>query len=106
MKFLFDHDVPDELGYFLSQLGHEVGRLREELLTDTPDAEVLAHAVRREWLLITCNRDDFLKLASAQTHAGIIILIRRRSRVAERAALLRLLERAGSEGLGGNINFA
>jgi predicted nuclease of predicted toxin-antitoxin system len=106
MKFLFDHDVPDELSHFLRQLGHEVRRLREELPTGTPDAEVLAHAARREWLLMTCNRDDFLKLASAQTHAGIVILIRRRSRVAERAALLRLLQRAGPEGLAGNINFA
>ena len=106
MTFLFDHDVPDDLGHFLIQLGHEVRRLREELPTDTPDADVLTHATRHEWLLITCNRDDFLALASGQTHAGMIILIRRRSRVAERAALLRLLERAGPEGLAGNINFA
>jgi hypothetical protein len=83
-----------------------VRQLRAESPTDTPGAEVLAHVARREWLSITCNRDDFLKLASVQTHADIIILIRRRSRVAERAALLRLLERAGLEGLAGNINFA
>lgn len=106
MKFLFDHDVPDELGYFLTHLGHEVRRLREELSADTPDADVLAHAARQRWLLVTCNRDDFLKLASAQAHAGLVILIRRRSRVAERAALLRLLQRAGPDGLAGNINFA
>jgi predicted nuclease of predicted toxin-antitoxin system len=106
MKVLFDHDVPDELGYFLRQLGHEVHRLREELPTNTPDAEVLAHAARQGCLLLTCNRDDYLKLASYQAHAGIIILIRRRSRVAERAALLRLLQRAGREALAGNINFA
>jgi predicted nuclease of predicted toxin-antitoxin system len=106
MNFLFDHDVPDELSFFLSQLGHEPHRLRNELPTDTPDADVLAHAARQGWLLLTCNRDDFLKLASTQTHAGIIILIRRRSRVAERAALLRLLQRAGPAGLTGNFNFA
>ena len=29
MKFLFDHDVPDEMPYSLSALGHEVIRLRE-----------------------------------------------------------------------------
>jgi hypothetical protein len=33
-------------------------------------------------------------------------MIRRRSRAAERAALLRLIERAGAEGLADNINFA
>lgn len=30
MKFLFDKDVPDELGNFLTHLGHEMRRLREE----------------------------------------------------------------------------
>jgi hypothetical protein len=36
----------------------------------------------------------------------VVIVIRRRSRAAERAALLRLVEGAGPEGLRGNINFA
>jgi hypothetical protein len=35
-----------------------------------------------------------------------IIVIRRRTRAAERAALYRLLERAGETGLRGNVNFA
>jgi hypothetical protein len=55
---------------------------------------------------MTCNRDDFLKLAATQPHHGVIILIRRKSRARERAALLRLLERAGETGLRDNINFA
>jgi hypothetical protein len=49
MKFLFDHDVPDELSHFLRQLGHEVRRLREELPTAAQDADVLAHAIRQGW---------------------------------------------------------
>jgi hypothetical protein len=57
-------------------------------------------------VLITCNRDDFLKLAEAKTHVGIIVLIRRRTRAAERAALIGLLDKAGELGIRGNINFA
>jgi len=34
------------------------------------------------------------------------VIIRRKTRAAERAALLRLLERAGESGLRDNINFA
>lgn len=29
MKFLLDHDVPDDLSYLLEQLGHEVTLLRK-----------------------------------------------------------------------------
>jgi hypothetical protein len=36
----------------------------------------------------------------------MIILIRRKSRAQERAALIRLLDKAGESGLRGNINFA
>jgi hypothetical protein len=56
--------------------------------------------------LVTCNRDDFIELAQRQPHHGIIVIVRRRTRAAERAALFRLLERAGESGLKGNINFA
>jgi hypothetical protein len=45
-------------------------------------------------------------LAKRQPHHGIVVIIRRKTRAAERAALFRLLERAGDAGLQGNINFA
>jgi hypothetical protein len=67
---------------------------------------VLRQAAKRQCLLITCNRDDFLAAAGRVPHHGIIILIRRRSRALERAALVRLLDTAGEGGLSGNINFA
>jgi len=56
--------------------------------------------------LLTCNRDDFLQLATMKPHQGIVIAIRGRTRADERAALYRLLERAGEHGLRNNINFA
>ena len=106
MKFLLDHDVPDELSFLLIQLGHEVTLLRHALPADSPDDAVLGFSYDVGCLLITCNRDDFLRLAQVKPHHGIVILVRRRTRAAERAALFSLMERAGESGLTANINFA
>jgi len=106
VNFLLDNDVPEELSYLLEHLGHQVSRVREALPRAAPDAAVLDYAFHHELIVITCNRDDFLQLARQRPHHGIVIVIRRRSRAAERAALLRLVERAGTVGLGDNINFA
>ena len=106
MKFLFDHDVPDDMAFALTALGHDVLRLREVLSATTSDEEIFQFAVKQELILISCNRDDFLNAAQKMVHAGLIILIRRRSRALERAALVRLLDQAGEAGIKGNINFA
>ena len=106
MKFLLDHDVPDDLSYLLKEIGHEVSLLREALAQDASDPRVLQFAHEHDCLLVTCNRDDFVQLARQQPHCGIIVIIRRKSRAAERAALFRVLERAGEAGLKNNINFA
>ena len=106
MKFLLDHDVPEDLTYLLQELGHQIVRLRDVLPQEASDSIVLQFAHEQSCLLVTCNRDDFIELAQRQPHDGIIVIIRRRTRAAERAALFRLLERAGETGLKGNINFA
>jgi predicted nuclease of predicted toxin-antitoxin system len=106
MTFLLDQDTPDDLAYSLQTLHHEVVRLREVLPVNTPDATVLSKAHANNWVIITCNRDDFLALARSQPHAGMIVLIRRKSRAAERSALVRLLDGAGENGIRNNINFA
>jgi predicted nuclease of predicted toxin-antitoxin system len=106
VNFLLDHDVPDAAAFALEMLGHLVVKLREVRSTATPDDEVLRLAGERDYILITCNRDDFLAAASRVVHHGILILIRRKSRVLERAALVRLLDSAGESGLRDNINFA
>jgi predicted nuclease of predicted toxin-antitoxin system len=106
MTFLLDHDVPDDLGYSLLALGHVVAHVRDVLPITSPDAEVLRYANEQGYILLTCNRDDFLELASSNPHAGIIVIIRRKTRAAERAALVQLLDKAGESGISGNINFA
>lgn len=107
MKFLLDHDVPDDVGFSLAVLNHEALKVREVLHGAATDKEVFDLAIERDCVLITCNRDDFLAIVRERTsHSGLIILIRRRSRALERAALIRLIDRAGESGLRGNVNFA
>lgn len=106
MKFLFDHDVPDDLAHALRASGHEVQLLRTVLPVTTPDDDILRLAHERDEVLITCNRDDFLDAVQRIPHVGLIVLIRRRSRAQERAALIRLLDRAGEAGIRHNVNFA
>jgi predicted nuclease of predicted toxin-antitoxin system len=106
VKFLLDHDVPDDLSYLLEQLGHDVTFLRQALPRDSSDEAVFRFAHSTGCILLTCNRDDFLLLAATQPHHGIIIIIRRRTRAEERVALFRLLDRAGETGLRNNVNFA
>ncbi|MEO8621649.1 MAG: DUF5615 family PIN-like protein [bacterium] len=102
----FDHDVPDEFRFSLESLGHVVTRLRFVLPPDSTDAAVLVHAAEEKLVLVSCNRLDFLELAKNAPHHGIILLFRRRTRLAERAALIQLVTQAGEPGIVGNINFA
>jgi predicted nuclease of predicted toxin-antitoxin system len=106
VKFLLDQDVPDDIAYSLEAMDHVVVKLREVFSITAPDDQVLRLAGEQGAILITCNRDDFLAAAGRVAHAGIIILVRRKSRTAERAALIRLLDSAGEGGLSGNVNFA
>jgi predicted nuclease of predicted toxin-antitoxin system len=106
MTFLLDQDTPDDLAFSLHALGHDAVFLRNVLPMDAEDEDVFNHASKQGWIMITCNRDDFLALAKSRPHAGLIILLRRKTRVAERAALVRLLDNAGETGIRNNINFA
>jgi predicted nuclease of predicted toxin-antitoxin system len=106
MTFLLDQDVPDAIARVVQQAGHESLRLREALPVESADDAVLAFAQSRAAVLVTCNRDDFLSLAKTRPHSGIVILIRRESRVLESSRFLRLLQTAGEAGIRNNINFA
>jgi predicted nuclease of predicted toxin-antitoxin system len=83
----------------------EVMLLRKVPPEDASDESVLQFAHDNDCVLLTCNRDDFLQLARHKPHRGIVVVIRRRTRAAERAALFRLLDSAGESGLKDNINF-
>ncbi len=80
--------------------------LRDVLPVRADDTTVLRYAAERGYVVITCNREDFVAEAQNIAHAGIILIFRRNTRSAERAALINLLDRAGEAGIAGNINFA
>ena len=82
MRFLLDNDMPDVVARVLVEAGHEVFLLRNVLPKKSVDSAVLDYTASA-LLLITCNRDDFIPLASTRAHSGLIILIRRRSRILE-----------------------
>ena len=106
MKFLVDEDVAVEVFRCLQQHGHEVQLVFEVPGPRTPDDQVWEHAIHTEAIVVTCNRDDFLKLAGTAPETGLIIVNRRRTRQAECRKLLDLVSSAGETGLRRNINFA
>jgi predicted nuclease of predicted toxin-antitoxin system len=87
VKFFLDHDVPETIAGVLVRAGYEVSLLRNVLPIDAKDYQVLDFATHHSLVLVTCNRDDFLNLANKMPHNGIIIIVRRRTRAAECAAL-------------------
>ena len=107
MRFLLDHDIPDDIGRLLRHWGHEVTVLRDALPITTADESIFAYVCQHRLVVVTCNRNHFLVLAGdTPNHPGLIILIRRRTRHLECARLHALLSRAGDAGIVGNINFA
>ena len=106
MKFLLDQDVPAEIGRVLARAGHEVVCERDVMAISAADDAVFEYAVEQGFVLVTCNRDDFIHLAAPRRHSGLIVVIRRKTRIMECAKLLHLLNVAGEVGIAGNINFA
>lgn len=106
MKFFLDHDVPAAVKDALTRHGHEVIGVTDVLPGDSADELIFTTAQQNRCVMITCNRNDFLALAKKAPHYGLIILIRRRSAQLECTNLLRLIRRAGQQGLDSNINFA
>ena len=106
MTFFLDQDVPDDVARWLRHRGHLVTCLRDVLPVTATDSDALAWARAQDAILVSCNRRDFLALRPEGTHPGIVVLVRRRTRQAEIAAMQRLLAGAGQQGLANNINFA
>jgi len=80
--------------------------LREVLPTTTTDSDAWQWARAHGAVFVSCNRNDVLALRPVGEHPGVVILVRRRTRQAEIAAMQKLLIGAGEEGLANNINFA
>ncbi len=103
--------MPDEVEQLLRYWKHDVRRLREVLPVTAADLAVFEWAQREQRIIISCNRNHFLELArqaasKEQAFAGLVVLIRRRTRQSECAHLVSLLRRAGDSGVSGNVNLA
>ena len=70
MKFLVDEDVAIEAARCLRQAGHEVLLVPEVLGVRTDDVDIWRHAVQTQSIVVTCNRQDFLELASTDQPPG------------------------------------
>ena len=65
IPFFTDNDVADSVGDIISEAGHKLTRLRDFMLTDSPD-EVVATACRENGqVLVTHNWKDFRKILKA-----------------------------------------
>ena len=106
MKFLLDHDVSSHVLHALTAANHEVVRLGDVLPTASEDEAVFKKAFELGCVAVTCNRNDYLDLAKRLPFHGLIILVRRNPPVLEGRRILRLLSKAGEDGILGNINFA
>ena len=62
------HDVPRPVADALLRHGHDVVVLQDALPVTSTDEQVFAPAIAEGRVLITCNRDDFLQLASTREH--------------------------------------
>lgn len=80
--------------------------MREVLPTTATDSDAWLWARTHGAIFVSCNRNDVLALRTEGEHPGIVILVRRRTRQAEIAAMQKLLTGAGEQGLANNINFA
>ena len=81
VRFLFDEDLPQRIAEIARGLGldavsvHEIGR------RGFSDAEQLSFAASEKRVLVTRNRNDFIKLTiyrfqTSQPHEGVLIVAR------------------------------
>ncbi len=63
IPFFTDNDVDDRVGDMLRDSGHEVTRLRDAILANSPDPVVAATCREAGLVLITHNVKDFQKIA-------------------------------------------
>lgn len=77
-KLLLDEDVHVPLAAALRRDGYNAVHIKERALDRLPDSQVLASAVQEERVVLTFNREDFLRLYNEYfqqhfEHWGIII---------------------------------
>lgn len=102
-RVFLDEDVDLIVGDIVRSRGFETLSTRDAGRKSKDDRDQLGFAAENGYVILTHNRNDYLRLAvewfeTGQTHAGIIISAQRRPKdMAER--VLRILERFTAEEL-------
>jgi predicted nuclease of predicted toxin-antitoxin system len=73
IPFFTDNDVEDAVGDFLRDSGHTVQRLRDVMLSNSPDPIVDANCRENGLVLITHNYKHFKRIAHELRQSGIRI---------------------------------
>lgn len=81
MRFLLDEDLPPLVGETARGLGLDVTSVHEIGRTGLPDPDQLRFAAAEGRVMVTRNRDDFIRLTaeffrSGEPHAGLLIIPR------------------------------
>jgi len=63
IPFFTDNDIPDSVGEFLKDSGHDLTRLRDVMLTTSADPIVATACRESQLVLVTHNIKDFRKIA-------------------------------------------
>lgn len=62
--------LPPATAVELQRLGHDATSVHSIGLVNTPDADVFAFAIDHGLVIVTENRDDFVRLSKAQLERG------------------------------------
>lgn len=102
MRLLLDETLPDELAQRLQLQQHDVATVATNPeLRGACDRDVFAIARREGRVLVTTNAIDFLVLAGAQEHPGLVVTTVRRIAPDALAQFVRDLQRLASDFGGG-----
>lgn len=71
IPFFTDNDVEDAVGDFLRDSGHTVQRLRDVMLSNSPDPIVDANCRENRLVLLTHNHKHFKRIARELREAGV-----------------------------------
>ena len=83
MRFFVDHCVPESIATTLEAKGHEVLRLRNQMATDAPDADVIKRAQSLDAVLLSLNGDfsDIVRYPPVKYEGIVSIQVKNRPEV-------------------------
>ncbi len=83
MRFFADHCVPESIATTLEAKRHEVLRLRNQMVTDAPDADVIEKAQLLDAVLLSLNGDfsDIVRYPPSKYGGIVSMQVRNRPEV-------------------------